>query len=95
MVLLKVENLKCRLVLQLLPHFLLLQILGKEYLIQLTILRIFLYLLLNLKHQKKFSYFDGQAVTCDDFVEVMSEANNGFDLDQFICAGTSRPARRG
>jgi aminopeptidase N len=41
-----------------------------------------------------FSYFDGQAVTCDDFVEVMSEANNGFDLDQFMHwysqAGTPR-----
>lgn len=41
-----------------------------------------------------FSYFDGQAVTCDDFVEVMSEANNGFDLDQFMRwysqAGTPR-----
>ena len=30
-----------------------------------------------------FSYYDGQAVTCDDFVEVMSEAN-GVDLDQFM-----------
>ncbi|HRP24865.1 aminopeptidase N [Thauera sp.] len=41
-----------------------------------------------------FSYFDGQAVTCDDFVEAMSEANNGFDLDQFMRwysqAGTPR-----
>ncbi|MCV2216369.1 aminopeptidase N [Thauera sp. Sel9] len=41
-----------------------------------------------------FSYHDGQAVTCDDFVEVMSEANNGFDLDQFMRwygqAGTPR-----
>lgn len=41
-----------------------------------------------------FSYFDGQAVTCDDLVEVMSEANNGFDLDQFMRwysqAGTPR-----
>jgi len=41
-----------------------------------------------------FSYYDGQAVTCDDFVEVMSEANNGFDLDQFMRwysqAGTPR-----
>ena len=41
-----------------------------------------------------FSYFDGQAVTCDDFVEVMSEANNGFDLDQYMRwyeqAGTPR-----
>jgi aminopeptidase N len=30
-----------------------------------------------------FSYHDGQAVTCDDFVEAMSEAN-GVDLDQFM-----------
>ena len=30
-----------------------------------------------------FSYHDGQAVTCDDFVECMSEAN-GRDLDQFM-----------
>ena len=41
-----------------------------------------------------FSYHDGQAVTCDEFVEVMSEANNGFDLDQFMRwyeqAGTPR-----
>ncbi|QDF98553.1 aminopeptidase N [Azoarcus sp. DD4] len=41
-----------------------------------------------------FSYHDGQAVTCDDFVEAMSEANNGFDLDQFMNwygqAGTPR-----
>ncbi|ENO86759.1 aminopeptidase N [Thauera linaloolentis] len=41
-----------------------------------------------------FSYHDGEAVTCDDFVEVMSEANNGFDLDQFMRwysqAGTPR-----
>ncbi len=41
-----------------------------------------------------FSYFDGQAVTCDDFVDAMSEANNGFDLDQFMRwysqAGTPR-----
>ncbi|GAB1424621.1 aminopeptidase N [Thauera terpenica] len=40
-----------------------------------------------------FSYYDGQAVTCDDFVEVMSEAN-GVDLDQFMRwysqAGTPR-----
>ncbi len=40
-----------------------------------------------------FSYYDGQAVTCDDFVEVMSEAN-GVDLDQFMYwysqAGTPR-----
>ncbi|AVR89395.1 aminopeptidase N [Thauera aromatica] len=41
-----------------------------------------------------FSYHDGQAVTCDDFVEAMSEANNGFDLDPFMRwygqAGTPR-----
>ncbi len=46
-----------------------------------------------------FSYFDGQAVTCDDFVEVMSEANNGFDLDQFMRwyeqAGTPRLRAQG
>ncbi len=30
-----------------------------------------------------FSYHDGQAVTCDDFVECMAEAN-GHDLDQFM-----------
>ncbi|MCB1960922.1 MAG: DUF3458 domain-containing protein, partial [Rhodocyclaceae bacterium] len=30
-----------------------------------------------------FSYHDGEAVTCDDFVEAMSEAN-GVDLDQFM-----------
>lgn len=30
-----------------------------------------------------FSYHDGQAVTCDDFVECMAEAN-GRDLDQFM-----------
>ena len=46
-----------------------------------------------------FSYFDGQAVTCDDFVEVMSEANNGFDLDQFMRwyeqAGTPRVRAHG
>ncbi len=30
-----------------------------------------------------FSYYDGQAVTCDDFVEAMAEAN-GVDLDQFM-----------
>ncbi len=30
-----------------------------------------------------FSYYDGQAVTCDDFVECMAEAN-GLDLDQFM-----------
>ncbi|MFT3757556.1 aminopeptidase N [Thauera sp.] len=46
-----------------------------------------------------FSYHDGQAVTCDDFVEVMSEANNGFDLDQFMRwygqAGTPRLQARG
>jgi aminopeptidase N len=41
-----------------------------------------------------FSYFDGQAVTCDDFVEVHVRGNNGFDLDQFMRwyeqAGTPR-----
>ncbi|ANQ86306.1 aminopeptidase N [Azoarcus olearius] len=46
-----------------------------------------------------FSYHDGQAVTCDDFVEAMSEANNGFDLDQFMRwysqAGTPRVGARG
>jgi aminopeptidase N len=40
-----------------------------------------------------FSYHDGQAVTCDDFVQAMSEAN-GDDLDQFMRwyaqAGTPR-----
>ena len=40
-----------------------------------------------------FSYHDGQAVTCDDFVEALSEAN-GVDLDQFMRwysqAGTPR-----
>ncbi|ATE59204.1 aminopeptidase N [Thauera sinica] len=40
-----------------------------------------------------FSYHDGQAVTCDDFVEAMAEAN-GVDLDQFMRwyeqAGTPR-----
>ncbi|THF61490.1 aminopeptidase N [Pseudothauera nasutitermitis] len=45
-----------------------------------------------------FSYHDGQAVTCDDFVEAMSEAN-GRDLDQFMRwyaqAGTPRVAARG
>jgi aminopeptidase N len=30
-----------------------------------------------------FSYYDGRAVTCDDFVECMAEAN-GRDLDQFM-----------
>jgi aminopeptidase N len=30
-----------------------------------------------------FSYHDGQAVTCDDFVACMAEAN-GVDLDQFM-----------
>ncbi|MCB1888780.1 MAG: aminopeptidase N [Rhodocyclaceae bacterium] len=30
-----------------------------------------------------FSYFDGQAVTCDDFVDAMSEAT-GVDLDLFM-----------
>ncbi len=30
-----------------------------------------------------FSYHDGQAVTCDDFVECLAEAN-GRDLDQFM-----------
>jgi aminopeptidase N len=40
-----------------------------------------------------FSYHDGQAVTCDDFVDAMAEAN-GVDLDQFMRwygqAGTPR-----
>ncbi|MBD5801014.1 Aminopeptidase N [Azoarcus sp. Aa7] len=40
-----------------------------------------------------FSYHDGQAVTCDDFVDCMAEAN-GYDLDQFMRwysqAGTPR-----
>lgn len=40
-----------------------------------------------------FSYYDGQAVTCDDFVDCMAEAN-GRDLDQFMNwyaqAGTPR-----
>jgi len=40
-----------------------------------------------------FSYFDGQAVTCDDFVAAMAEAN-GVDLDPFMLwysqAGTPR-----
>ena len=40
-----------------------------------------------------FSYHDGQAVTCDDFVQCMAEAN-GSDLDQFMRwyaqAGTPR-----
>ena len=30
-----------------------------------------------------FSYHDGEAVTCDDFVDAMAEAN-GADLDQFM-----------
>ncbi|MDR2261188.1 MAG: aminopeptidase N [Azoarcus sp.] len=45
-----------------------------------------------------FSYHDGQAVTCDDFVDAMAEAN-GADLDQFMRwyeqAGTPRLAARG
>ena len=45
-----------------------------------------------------FSYHDGQAVTCDDFVEAMSEAN-GVDLDQFMRwyaqAGTPRVKAQG
>ncbi len=45
-----------------------------------------------------FSYHDGQAVTCDDFVEALSEAN-GVDLDQFMRwygqAGTPRVSARG
>ncbi|AVZ78982.1 aminopeptidase N [Zoogloeaceae bacteirum Par-f-2] len=40
-----------------------------------------------------FSYHDGQAVTCDDFVDAMAEAN-GVDLDRFMRwysqAGTPR-----
>ena len=46
-----------------------------------------------------FSYHDGQAVTCDDFVEALSEANNGFDLDAFMRwyeqAGTPRVRAQG
>jgi aminopeptidase N len=30
-----------------------------------------------------FERHDGQAVTCDDFVRAMEDANNGFDLSQF------------
>ncbi len=45
-----------------------------------------------------FSYHDGQAVTCDDFVEAMSEAN-GVDLDAFMPwysqAGTPRLSGHG
>ncbi len=45
-----------------------------------------------------FSYHDGSAVTCDDFVEAMSEAN-GRDLDQFMLwysqAGTPRVKAEG
>ncbi|MDY0012780.1 MAG: aminopeptidase N [Rhodocyclaceae bacterium] len=45
-----------------------------------------------------FSYHDGQAVTCDDFVNAMAEAN-GVDLDQFMNwysqAGTPRVTARG
>ncbi len=45
-----------------------------------------------------FSYHDGQAVTCDDFVEALSEAN-GVDLDQFMRwysqAGTPRVRANG
>ncbi|NMG69781.1 aminopeptidase N [Parazoarcus communis] len=44
-----------------------------------------------------FSYHDGRAVTCDDFVEAMAEAN-GRDLDQFMHwyaqAGTPRLSAR-
>ncbi|MCB1908912.1 MAG: aminopeptidase N [Rhodocyclaceae bacterium] len=45
-----------------------------------------------------FSYFDGQAVTCDDFVDAMSEAT-GADLDPFMGwygqSGTPRVGARG
>ncbi len=45
-----------------------------------------------------FSYHDGKAVTCDDFVDAMAEAN-GRDLDQFMRwyaqAGTPRLGARG
>ncbi|MDR2688594.1 MAG: aminopeptidase N [Azoarcus sp.] len=45
-----------------------------------------------------FSYHDGHAVTCDDFVDAMSEAN-GVDLGQFMRwysqAGTPRLRARG
>ncbi|THF55389.1 aminopeptidase N [Pseudothauera rhizosphaerae] len=45
-----------------------------------------------------FSYHDGQAVTCDDFVNAMAEAN-GRDLDQFMRwygqAGTPRLRAQG
>ncbi|MCL4757314.1 MAG: aminopeptidase N [Rhodocyclaceae bacterium] len=45
-----------------------------------------------------FSYHDGQAVTCDEFVECMAEAN-GRDLDQFLLwygrAGTPQVRARG
>lgn len=44
-----------------------------------------------------FSYHDGSAVTCDDFVDCMAEAN-GCDLDQFMLwyqqAGTPRVSAR-
>ena len=45
-----------------------------------------------------FSYHDGQAVTCDDFVDAMAEAN-GVDLDAFMHwygqAGTPRVRAQG
>ena len=45
-----------------------------------------------------FSYFDGQAVTCDDFVDAMSEAT-GVDLDRFMAwysqSGTPRVRAEG
>ncbi|GHT94933.1 aminopeptidase N [Betaproteobacteria bacterium] len=45
-----------------------------------------------------FSYYDGQAVTCDDFVDAMAEAN-GVDLTRFMRwysqAGTPRLDARG
>ncbi|MCB1928364.1 MAG: aminopeptidase N [Rhodocyclaceae bacterium] len=45
-----------------------------------------------------FSYFDGQAVTCDDFVDAMSEAT-GVDLDCFMAwysqSGTPRVRAEG
>ncbi|MCB1916130.1 MAG: aminopeptidase N [Rhodocyclaceae bacterium] len=45
-----------------------------------------------------FSYFDGEAVTCDDFVDAMSEAT-GVELDRFMRwysqSGTPRLVARG
>jgi len=31
-----------------------------------------------------FDRHDGQAVTCEDFIQCMSDANFGFDLKQFF-----------